>query len=206
MVVVDGAIILVFLVAYTLAFIGGLGRAALALLTTVVILVAAAAFTVPVAQALQGVLHSLPLWASELLALLLLSVIFGLLTPFVITRAVTLVPHVRRSVMTTQGSIGLIVLALVAFAFAAVLTVMLGTVTGNVIASLPPGSVQRTLVRAIDQSVLFPGIVRLSATLVHLTIDWVPGIHPQLLHPLTALRIAHAFWAALSTSGMTQPW
>lgn len=206
MVVVDGAIILVFLVAYTLAFIGGLSRAALAFLTTVVILVAAAAFTVPVAQGLRGALHSLPLWAGELLALLLLSVVFGFLTPLVITRAVTLVPHVRRSVMTTQGSLGLIVLALVAFAFAAVLTVMLGTVAGNVIANLPPGSVQRTLVRAIDQSVLFPGIVRLSATLVHLTIDWVPGIHPQLLHPLTALRTAHAFAITSSTRGVTRTW
>jgi hypothetical protein len=182
--IVDGLIVVLFLGAYTLAFLGGIARTLVALVSLLAAMVGAALFTEPLASLLRSLVPSMSVWASELMGFVVAGALLAGAAVLAVSRSfqVTPVPTRRLTVLRT-GAIGILILALLAFVFAVGLTTAIVQVANGTVRQLPQDPLGIRLNRELDASLLIPAVQQLSPTLYRYTIEWLPGDPPSILEP-----------------------
>ncbi len=184
--IVDTLIISVFLAAYTLAFLGGIARTLVGLVSLVVALVGAALFTVPLASALRSLVPSMSEWASELMGFVVTGALLAAAAVLMMLRSFQVSPiPTRRLTALRTGALGILLLSLLAFVFAASLTTTVVQVANGTVRHLPRDQVGLRLNRALDESLLAPAALRLAPTLYQYMVEWLPGDPPSILRPTT---------------------
>lgn len=182
--VADILITVVFLGAYTLAFLGGLGRALAGLVALVAAMIGAALFTGPLASALRGIAPSMSSWASELMGFVVTAALLAAAATLLMLRSFQVAPvPTRRLTALRTGALGILLLSLVSFVFATGLTVATVQVAEGTIRQIPRDRFGATLNEELDESLLAPAALRLSPTLYRYTVEWLPGDPPAILQP-----------------------
>ncbi len=182
--IADILIIVVFLGAYTLAFLGGIGRTLVGLIALFAAMVGAALFTEPLASALRSIAPSMSNWASQLMAFVITAALLAAGAVLLMLRSFQVAPvPTRRLTALRTGAFGVLLLSLLAFVFAAGVTAAVVQVANGTIRQLPQDQFGLRLNREMDRSLLAPAALRVAPTLYRLTIEWLPGEPPAVLRP-----------------------
>ncbi|GBD15932.1 hypothetical protein HRbin26_00827 [bacterium HR26] len=182
--IADILIIVVFLGAYTLAFLGGIGRTLVGLVALFAAMVGAALFTEPLAGALRSIAPSMSTWASELMAFVITAALLAAAAVLLMLRSFQVAPvPTRRLTALRTGALGVLLLSLLAFVFATGVTAAVVQVASGTIHQLPQDRFGQLLNRELDRSLLAPAALRVAPTLYRLTVEWLPGEPPAVLRP-----------------------
>lgn len=182
--IVDILILMIFTGTYTLAFLGGVGRTLVGLVSLLAAMIGAALFTEPVAGVLRSVVPAISVWASELMGFVVTSALLAGAAVLAISRSFQLTPvPTRRLTVLRSGALGIVALAVLAFALAVGLTAAVVQVTHGTVRQLPQDQIGVRLNDELDASLLVPVALRLSPTLYRYTIEWLPGDPPSILQP-----------------------
>jgi len=178
---VDGAIFVFFLAVYTLSFLAGSLRTVAALVTWFVVMVAAAFFTAPLADAIRSLVPAMSRWASELVAFVVVVALLGVLGAWGSIWSLRAAPLSGRWRRAAVGPVGILLQSVLAMVLAIAVVVSVAMVATNTVRQLPDDAIGARLRAEIARSRLEPVMQDIEPWIRRMVVDWVPGEPPSLL-------------------------